>query len=574
MKSRFYFLGILLILYSCQQQHSQSGLLKEADLLAETAPDSAYAILQNIEQPEEMNNRDFAHWCLISGKIFNHRTDDGKIFLPALYYERACKYYLKHGTPEEKSFIRLYLGRAYQETAEYNQAMQIYTEALYDAIKWQEYNAAGMLCCYIGDIYHIQYYTEKSREKYHEAIEFFKLAGNQRAIALTLSDIGFEYVMDESPAIGLPYMLQADSIAGLLQDSSIIINISCNIGTTYIELENISSAKVHLLKALQHAQTKKDSVIIYLVLSNIHIETGDYEKAYEVLELGTDSWTMDGVHYQHYLIEEGKGNYEQALQHLKAYQQAIDSTQMEQNKMRTLEIEQKYKLELADNQKNKAMIRAQRNSILLLAALIMLLFTIILYQLMRRNKNKIIAQQREDLSKVDGTIAHISMQLQHEKQNLEKAQLSLQKINESFDVNLSDLQKRIEVLRKELFNTRLEKITQVAAIGKKIRRITEKIAPGEKTLTPGEWKTLSSLFRTTFPALEPLVWNPGSPFTEAEMRSCLLAFFNLEAKQESRILNIEPYSVYKQRTRLRQTLQLGEGAGLFEFLKAFCMEHE
>jgi len=573
MKIYFSYLCLLFILVACHPKDKTFNLLKQADQLSATAPDSAYAILQSIGQPEDMNNRDFAYWCLISGGIFNHRTDAGKTFLPALFYERAVKYYMKHGTPEEKSYIRLYLGRAYQETAEYNQATSIYTETLNEAIQWQEYNAAGMLCCYLGDIYHTQYYTDKCKEKYREAIDFFKLVNNQRAIALTLADIGFEYLMEKKPADGLIYLLQADSIADLLQDTS-LISISLNLGSAYIDLKKFSLAERHLLKALELSNSETDSVTIYYTLSDIYIAAGDYGQAYKVLEQGTNSKTTDGVHYQRYLIEKGRQNFENALVHLERYQKAIDSTQMEQNKMHTLQIEQKYNLEHAENQKNKAIVKAQRSFLFLLIVLTGLLFSIVSYQLMRKQKNKIIAKQREELSKVDGTIAHITTQLQQERQNLKKAQFSLQNTNQSHDVNLSDQQKRIELLRKELFNTRLEKITQVSAVGKKIRRITEKTAPGEKTLTPGEWKALSSLFRTTFPALEPLIWNPDSPLTESEIRSSLLAFFNLEAKQESRILNIEHHSVYKQRTRLRHTLRLDEGAGLFEFLKAYCIEHE
>lgn len=575
MRIYIFFMSLFFVFSTCNHpiENDQLVLLRKADSLSETSPDSAYILLQSIDNPEEMTEPDFAYWCLIFGKIYNWRTDPGKTFLPALYYERACKYYMKYGTPEEKSYIRLYWGRSYQETGEYNKAMQIYTDALKDAEIWNEYNAAGMTCCYMGDIYHIQYYTNKSREKYRDAIDYFKLANNQRAIALTLKDIGFEYVFDEKPVEGLLYLLQADSIANMLQDES-LVNVSLGLGTVYIELKEFVLAEKYLLKALQHADSKADSTIAYYSLSDIYIGAGDYDKARRILEMGTDSWTQDGVYYQLYLIEKGERNYEQALVHLEAYQEAIDSTQMEQNKMHALEIEQKYNLEHAENQKNIARLDAQRNFILFLILLILLSFTIILYQRMRRRKNKIIYEQREELSKVDGIISHISTQLQQERKNLGKVQASLQKTNKEYNLNFSDQEERINSLKEELFDMKLEKITNVSAIGKKIRNITEKIVPSGKSLSVNEWKNLVDLFRTTFLSLETLLWNPDSSFTESEVRSSLLAFFNLEAKQESRILNIEPLSVYKQRTRLRQKLQLDEGASLFEYFKEYCIEQE
>jgi tetratricopeptide (TPR) repeat protein len=554
-------------------ENDWSVLLRQADMLSETAPDSAYILLQSIGNPEEMAESDFAYWCLISGKIYNWRTDPDKTFLPALYYEQASRYYMRCGTPEQKSYIRLHWGRAYQETGEYNKAMQIYVEALKDAKIWNENNVSGMICCYMGDVYHIQYYTDKSREKYRDAIDYFKLANNQRAIALTLTDIGFEYVFDKKPAEGLLCLLQADSIANLLQDES-LVNVSLSLGTVYIELKEFVLAEMYLLRALQYADSKADSTIAYYSLSDVYIAAGDYDKAGEILETGTDSWTQDGVYYQLYLIEKGKRNYEQALVHLEAYQEAIDSTQMEQNKMHALEIEQKYNLEYAEHKRNMARLEAQRNFILFLILLILFSFTIILYQWMRRRKNKIIYEQREELSRVDAVISHISTQLQQERKILGEVQTSLQKANKEYDLNFSNQEERINSLKEELFDMKLEKITNVSAIGKKIRNITEKIASSGKSLSVTEWKMLVNLFRNTFPSLEALLWNPDSSFTESEVRSSLLAFFNLEAKQESRILNIEPLSVYKQRTRLRQKLQLDEGGSLFEYLKKYSMERE
>ena len=575
MKYATTYISLLLILSTCNSQiNDHHELLTQADLLSEVAPDSAYKILQSIHYPEEIPNQYFAYWCLISGKIFNLRTDTYKTFLPALFYERACEHYMQYGSPAEKSYIRLYLGRAYQETAEYNKAIQIYSEALTDAKQWEEYNAAGMICCQMGDIYHIQYYGDKSREKYNEAIDFFELTGNQRAIALTLSDIGFEYVLDKKPEKGLVYLLKADSIANSLKDSNIIVNISQDLGSSYIELKEFSLAKIHLLKALQHAQNKEDSILVYYALSDVYIEASDYNQAQKLLEKGTDKWTKDGVNYYLYKIEKGKQNFEQALVHLEAYQDAIDSTQTEQNKMHTLEIEKKYDLKHTENQKNKAHIDAQQNFILLLIVLAILLFTIILYQLTRKQKNKIIAGQHKDLSKADGIILHIQVQLQQEKDKLQQTQASLLEKNIQKDSKLSDQQERISILSEELFTTKLEKIILITSIGKKIRKTTKKVTPDMKGLSIKEWETLNNLFRKTFPSLENLLWNPDTSFTRSEINLSLLTFFNLDTKQESIILDIAPASIYKQRTRLRQTLQLDEGADIFEYFRTYCIEHE
>lgn len=55
---------------------------------------------------------------------------------------------MKHGTPEEQAQIALYLGRAYVEDGEYDNAMQIYADALQLAKEHQAYNVAGIFVLY------------------------------------------------------------------------------------------------------------------------------------------------------------------------------------------------------------------------------------------------------------------------------------------------------------------------------------------------------------------------------------------------------------------------------------------
>jgi len=558
-----------------QSDHNYSIILIQADTLSAADPDSANVLLQSIEHPEKMKEADFAYWCLIAGKIFMWRTDEDKTFLPAMFYERAAMYYMKHGTTQEKSYIRAYWGGACYKNAEYNKAMQIYAEALKDADTWKEYNAAGLICSYMGDIYQTKDLTDKCKEKYKESLYYYTLANNRKRMAYANIELGFEYYSDEKSREGLVYLQQAEAIANLIQDTILIEDICYCKGLLYRSLSEYTLAEQNLLKALRLAHTKRDSSLIYYEICNVYIVTGRYEKAHEILELGLNDLTKDFILLQQAEIKKGEQNYEEALYYLEKYQQALDSTSTEHKKMHIHEIEQKYKLEHIDNQKNKELIKAQRNSILFFIVLIGFLFTIFLYLQIYKHKNKVIAKQREELSKLDGSIAHITAQLQQEKNKLEKARLALQKTNQVYEINLSDQQTRIEQLKEELFSTRLEKIIKIADVGKKVRKITEKANPKEGHIFSNkEWDTLSRLFRDTFPALQLLIRNPHHSFTESDIRLSLLAFFNLEAKQESLILNITPYSVYKQRTRLRQTLHLNEGTDLFVFFKNYCMEYE
>lgn len=549
-------------------------VLNNAEQLIETNPDSAYLLLKTIEHPEELSEHDFAKWCMISGKIFNHRTDHGKMYLPSLFFEKANRFYKQYGTTEQQAFIRLYLGYSYQKAGEYDQAMQIYTEILKDAKEWKEYNVAGMVCSYMGDLYLLQFLSPKSREKYKEAIHYFDLGGNQRTKATILVDLGFDYLSDEQAIEGLKYIQQADSIAHMIQDSSLIRYIYYYSGLAYNELNNFSAAEQNLSKALQFTQTKTDLVITYYALNSVYITSGDFQRARKALELGMNTQTKYGVFYQLYLIEKNEQNFIQALNYLEQYQDALDSIQTEQKKMHTFEIEQKYNLEHAENVKNKAQISAQRNYIVALIATTLAFLVLLIHQVLLRRKNRIISQQQASIKSSDQVIAKISDQLAQEKEAQQELEKALEKSNKEHEKAIIEHQQRIRQLKKDSFHVKQERLKYLSDIGKKIMRITEKVKPGGKEFSTADWQALKVTLLEAYPTLNGLIFERSTALTDTEIRQSMLTFFNLGAKGEAIIMNVMPDSVYKQRTRLRQKLFLEEGAGLFEFFKTYCIEHE
>ena len=56
---------------------------------------------------------------------------------------------------EEEAEIGLYLGRSYVEDKEYEKAMRAYSDALEVALAIKNYNRAGYICSYMGDLYEL-----------------------------------------------------------------------------------------------------------------------------------------------------------------------------------------------------------------------------------------------------------------------------------------------------------------------------------------------------------------------------------------------------------------------------------
>ena len=90
----------ILVLSGCNKQQSVSDrLLNEVEKAIAINPDSASNLLKGISSPEKLDNKTFARWCMLSGKI----TDE--IFnsiLPTYQLERAYDWYSSHGSPDEQ----------------------------------------------------------------------------------------------------------------------------------------------------------------------------------------------------------------------------------------------------------------------------------------------------------------------------------------------------------------------------------------------------------------------------------------------------------------------------------------
>lgn len=149
MKNILLFILLLtFVFFSCQGDRDTSNRLDEVEKLMETNVDSAHALLDGIPMSDTMNDKFFARWCMLKGKIADKLHED----MPYVeQLDRASNWYAKHGTKEQQAWIGFYLGRSYAEDKLFVPATNAYSEALKIALEGHEYNVAGYICSYMGD---------------------------------------------------------------------------------------------------------------------------------------------------------------------------------------------------------------------------------------------------------------------------------------------------------------------------------------------------------------------------------------------------------------------------------------
>ena len=138
-------LATFLLVGCSKQQSTLDKQLDEVEKIIEVNPDSASSILENIASPEQLDDKTFARWCILSGKV----TDEiFNTLLPSYQFERANTWYSSYGKSNEQVQILIYLGRSYANDGDYDKAMSIYTNALEIGEKNKLYNLVGYtLCC-------------------------------------------------------------------------------------------------------------------------------------------------------------------------------------------------------------------------------------------------------------------------------------------------------------------------------------------------------------------------------------------------------------------------------------------
>ncbi len=263
----------------CKDEGEAIYMIDRAESLLKSDPDSSLILLDSIVVPDNLSDKLLARWCMLSGRVADTLYTDLPYVQQLL---RAQAYYKAHGTKQEQAKIGLYLGRSYLENKENDKAMKIYLQTLDIALNGKDYNQAGYICSYMGDLYDLEGDYLLGKDKYKEAESYFRKAGNMRSSAFALRDVGKMYAFSDSLEMALEYLLKADTIIVEVGDSSDIGSISNGIGNIYNMLGNKELAKQYLWKAIDISDF--DDAPSYSALVDIYIEEADFKNARICLE--------------------------------------------------------------------------------------------------------------------------------------------------------------------------------------------------------------------------------------------------------------------------------------------------
>ena len=545
----------------CRDESDATYLIDRAESLLKSDPDSSLILLDSIAVPDNLSDKLLARWCMLYGRVADTLYTDLPYIQQLL---RAQAYYEDHGTKQEQAKIGLYLGRSYVEDKENEKAMKVYLQALDIALRCEDYNQAGYICSYMGDLYDFEGDYLLGKDKYKEAESYFRKAGNMRSSAFALQDIGRMYAFSDSLDIALTFLLKADTIIVEVGDSSDIGTIYNGIGNIYNMLDNKELAKLYLWKDINMSDF--DDAPSYRTLAGIYIEEGDFKNARICLEKASvpsfNDMTRFSVLYGYSLLEKAEGNWEKAWFYLDEYNSASDSILTIRNRENIIKMEKEYEHLKISLENMRLRSDKQTYLIYLIISVSILLILLWVFQIRIDRKNKRLLKQEIDLSNKSNELFRLRDNLRIKQDRLEALYIQLSEKNEKLNEldSREKLEKEYEQIKKEeetlvlRIAERRKDLFLSSAIAKKVIKLSQKVVPGatKSPLSEKDWQNMITQVNEVYPFLADRL--AAFNLSAAELRYCYLSLLGLDSIGESILLHIQPDSVNKRRQRVRQRL--------------------
>lgn len=576
--TRYFLICISIFLWiSCGSDKDVKDILSKSDALLQSNPDSAFTLLESVEELDVLSDETFAAWCLANANV---RDVLRKESLSIDYMLRAFNYFKDKGQINEQARIGMFLGHAYKAAQQRDKAMNIYLVALDLADRSQDYNLAGYINTYLADLYKAEEKYSLAKDKYKEASVYFEKANNNRSKAIAIANTGFmSYFIDKTSNLALDYYLISDSIALELNDTEVLSMVNNRIGLYYIEKHEFDLAEDHLLKAISYSKIESDAS--YYALSDLYVLKGQIEKSRDLLRKVSATATPEtkaGFIYQQYLLEKGEQNWKKALEYYEEALAYVDSVRNVQSKTDLLVIEKKYTTEKIRNENNLLRLKSQRYFLSLVLIITITLLLVVVFQLIMRRKDKKIRLQEQVLHQKDMFLVKQQLELRQMETELSKKEYELlnrrkvmqdhhtllEKQNSALELREHEIEKQEEELRlqekevealKNDVNSLKLKVLQNTAISKKIIKCAQKVTvgtdDGKSLLSEADWTTLQNEVNAVYKSFTTSLQQAVPELTFEDIRFCCLLLVGLETKELSVVLSINPSSIRQRKMRIR-----------------------
>lgn len=546
-----HFLPILILticLISCNGHSKHRDTLSQVESYIEEKPDSALAVLEQINVSELPGKEEKAKYALLYSmaldKNFIDKTDF-EVLQPAI------DYYDDNGSATDKLRTYYYQGRIYQNMGNDALAMENFVNAVEEGVNSDDILTTARTYFAQSKIYYSLYEWDSFIESNKHAANLFQEAGVLNSYANCLIRIINGYTLKEDPENALLYIEECKRMLGTISSGRL-----GDFYSSYLTYLIKYGEEQEIIKVIQdYMNAVPASKMDWLTIANSYIKIKRYDDALEsVSQCSNDIEITSGLKYQAIIsdIYQHLGRYKESLEAYQKYMAASDSADYAVMRQDTKFVEERHQLELQTLTE-----RESKKRVLLFAAFcIILLLGIILWIRTRLKVNrmeKAIAEQEMERYRA------MYEQMEEERDNL--TNILAQNDELEPDVKTA-VGKRLELLNK--FFTAY--ITNNIEIDRKANKEMEELLANKDTFMI----STKLAFAGSHPKFIKYLEERG--LTEWEIKYCCLYALGLKGKEVGTYIKMRSH--YNNSSDVREKLGINEhetnlGIYIRKLLKSF-----
>ena len=395
----------------CQDRKGTAPILKEAEALMYTRPDSALQMLETISQPEQLMGQEQADYALL---LTQARSRNRITAISDSLIRIAADYYQDSNDNARKAKAFLYLGDVYMDIQNHIEAMKALKQAE-EQVNDAESSVQSLIYSNLAYLNRESGNYELAKKYYLKVLDINKINGYTEWVISNLTNI-----------LALPLPEVQDSLTNYItQLEEVLLSAHFdlqakaynNIGVHYYKKNLLEQAANYFRKAI-HASVSVP-YRAYLNLARIYDEEGKTARADSLYQVALQSpiWaTRARIYEALYNRSLHAHRYQEATEYMKHYQLAADSFYTQRQSQEIQELQTKYDYEVLVREKVENENRLYR----ILFRGIGLFFTVLI------GVYWLYIQRRKNLKQIQECIAQIEL-LTNAKNNVE---VEIKKLNQ------------------------------------------------------------------------------------------------------------------------------------------------
>lgn len=525
-------LTTLLLLGACT---NIPNLLKQADLLMDTAPDSALIILKQINPHNILKPSQKAYYAL----LYSQALDKNDIKVESDTLIRTAVNYYDEDEPEKAGYAWFYMARCANNRGDARAQANALFKAQEYAQLTDNFKLHGLVYCDKAYMYSEQQLIDSSIVYFKLTLSSFVKANDRRNETIILLHIGSAFLKDRQCDSARYYFEIAESQIKKSNDISLNSSVYRSLAAMYYQKEAYDKALYYYRKVPLTGTDLYDSNLWY-IMANVYAKTGDNDSTRFYLNKVNGLYEMAPDYYRlKQDLAEKEGNMNDALYYAKKVTVATDSLYKSKLAESFAGLEKRYKYKVLEIDNQRLIIKNKQNRIVILIVLLALSILSILFMFWKIQMNR--------------------QQLNAKNQLLVKETALLEKERE----NSSMLEKQLKMQEILLLNVDQYRSNSVKKV---VNKVNGTISPIQNhtfydeliACMDIEYRDISKRLKMKYPKL-----------TEQDVLVCCLLLANFDTGKIASILDVKIESMNKARYRLRTKLGLQNSENLIEFLSNF-----